>query len=61
MGTTMKINPMFSPQMAALYLILIMFGAIVLDDAQGLLAKIIGSAMIVSGMVGCFFTIIRNR
>lgn len=52
---------MFSPQMAALYLILIMFGAIVLDDAQGLLAKIIGSAMIVSGMVGCFFTIIRNR
>lgn len=61
MATAGNINPMFSPKMAALYLIMIMFGAILIDGSQSLLPVIIGGLMVVAGMVGCYFTIILNR
>lgn len=56
-----KINPMFSPKMAALYLLMIMAGAIIIDGAESVITVIIGSAILVSGMIGCFYTIVRNR
>ncbi len=57
----MTLSPLLSPKMGIVYLILLIAGAVILNDELSLMWVILGGVCLVTGIVGIYLTIVRNR
>ena len=57
----MTLSPLLSPKMGFVYLILLIAGAVILNDELSLMWVILGGICLVTGIVGIYLTIVRNR
>lgn len=57
----MTLQPLFSPKMGVIYLILTFVGAVILNDELTLMWVILGAVCLITGVIGVYLTIVRNR
>jgi hypothetical protein len=57
----MTLSPLLSPKMGFVYFALLIAGAVILNDELSLMWVILGGVCLVTGIVGIYLTIVRNR
>lgn len=57
----MTISPLLSPKMGFVYFLMVFAGAKILNDELTLMWVILGGVCLVTGIVGVYLTIVKNR